>query len=132
VARTVVNVPLQPRHASFIGGGGRSSAGSDVGGDAAGLVAGEQVSRSAVGAAEAALCNPRSGLPKSAAPPIMIVGPIVHGPDVDARRCLKCLVGDFVKDIFVGLVEFVSEVGAAIHGDYSSSVANAAAAPAPW
>jgi hypothetical protein len=23
-----VNVPLQPRHASFIGGGGRSSAGS--------------------------------------------------------------------------------------------------------
>jgi hypothetical protein len=28
VARTVVNVPLQPRHASFIGGGGRSSTGS--------------------------------------------------------------------------------------------------------
>jgi hypothetical protein len=26
--RTVVNVPLQPRHASFIGGGGRSSTSS--------------------------------------------------------------------------------------------------------
>jgi hypothetical protein len=31
-----------------------------------------------------------------------------HGlaPDGGARRCLKCLVGDFAEEIFVGLVEF--------------------------
>jgi hypothetical protein len=29
---------------------------------------------------------------------------------------LKCLVGDFVEDIFVGLVEFGGDV---VHGDYS-------------
>jgi hypothetical protein len=43
-----------------------------------------------------------------------------HGlaPDVGARRCLKCLVGDFIEDIFVGLVEFSGKVGALVHGDY--------------
>jgi hypothetical protein len=27
-------------------------------------------------------------------------------PDGGARRCLKCLVGDFAEEIFVSLVEF--------------------------
>jgi hypothetical protein len=33
-------------------------------------------------------------------------------PDGGARRCLKCLVGDFAEEIFVGLVEFG---GAVVH-----------------
>jgi hypothetical protein len=33
-------------------------------------------------------------------------------PDVGARRCLKCLVGDFVEDIFVGLAEVGGEINA--------------------
>jgi hypothetical protein len=40
---------------------------------------------------------------------------------ITARR-LKYLVGDFVPDIFVSVVEFGGEVGAVVHGDYSSSL----------
>jgi len=40
---------------------------------------------------------------------------------VTARR-LEYLVRDFVPDIFVGVVEFGGEVGAVVHGDYSSSL----------
>jgi hypothetical protein len=43
-----------------------------------------------------------------------------HGlvPDALARRCLKCLVGDFLEDIFVRFVGFGGDIGAVIHGDY--------------
>jgi hypothetical protein len=45
VARTVVNVPLQPRHASFIGGrlAQQLLQLGDVGGDPPGLVAGDSL-----------------------------------------------------------------------------------------
>jgi hypothetical protein len=41
--------------------------------------------------------------------------------DAGARRCLKCLVGDFVENIVVGLVEFGGKVSAVVHGSTSSS-----------
>jgi hypothetical protein len=59
------------------------------------------------------------GLPESAAPSHHDRWSNSHDelpPDVGARRCLKCLVGDFIEDIFVGLVEFGGEVGAVVHG----------------
>jgi hypothetical protein len=54
-------------------------------------------------------------LPKSAAPPNQDRWSNSHhglAPDGGARRCLKCLVGDFAEEIFVGLVEFG---GAVVH-----------------
>jgi hypothetical protein len=44
-------------------------------------------------------------------------------PYVGASRCLKCLVGDFVEDIFVGLVESGGDIGAVVHGNFPSSLA---------
>jgi hypothetical protein len=57
----------------------------------------------------------RLELPKSAAPPNQDRWSNSHhglAPDGGARRCLKCLVGDFAEEIFVGLVEFG---GAVVH-----------------
>ena len=57
----------------------------------------------------------RRELPKSAAPPNQDRWSNSHhglAPDGGARRCLKCLVGDFAEEIFVGLVEFG---GAVVH-----------------
>ena len=53
--------------------------------------------------------RPRSTIPKSAATPNQDRWSNSHhglAPDVGVRRCLKCLVGDFIEENFVGLVEF--------------------------
>ena len=86
----------------------------DVGGHPPGLVAGEEVQPSAGGGAQRSR-RLRRELPKSAAPPNHDRWSNSHhglAADGGARRCLKCLVGDFAEEIFVGLVEFG---GAVIH-----------------
>ena len=69
--------------------------------------------------------RPRSTIPKSAAPPNYDRWSNSHqglAADVGARR-FKCLVGDFIEDIVIDLVEFGVGVGAVVHGDYPSSLA---------
>ena len=72
-------------------------------------------------------------LPKSAARSYQDRWPNGHHgliTDALARRCLKCLVGDFMEDIFVRFVEFSGDVDAVIHGDHPYSIVNGAIAPA--
>ena len=62
----------------------------------------------------------RIGSPSQQHDPIRILGPTVTmgwSPMRLTRRCLKCLVGDFVEDRVVSLAEFGSDVAAVIHGD---------------
>ena len=56
--------------------------------------------------------------------------PWLRPPMSASAAASSVLVGDFVEEIVIDLVEFGGEVGAVVHGDYPSSLANAAAVQA--
>src|ERR1700674_3238482 len=90
-----------------------SKSGSFVGGDAPGLVVGEESAQPSAGGGAQRSRRLGRGLPKSAAPPNHDRWSNSHhglAPDGGARRCLKCLVGYFAEEIFVGPVEFGAAV----------------------
>jgi hypothetical protein len=60
-----------------------------------------------------AIARALHGRPRSAASPHHDRWSNSHeGVVLDARRCLKCLIGGFIEDTFVALVEFGGKVGA--------------------